>query len=161
MSDLGILKNLDYNQLGDNRDVTNAQAVIKQRYSRTINVQVAADGAANTNLAEEIIAQYPNWPGGGFVSDMRVTPAANVVANASNYAVIKLQSRDDAGGSALTVGLVNTAVTNMTNFIGTVATFTNNQLTLSALSKLTLRHDKTGSGVQLPAYSLLVVVEDT
>lgn len=162
MGDMDYAKGVDAGRYQGAVNVANAAALISQKRSRTINIRVAADAAANTNLAEQDYHQYPNWPGGGKITDARVSVITNVTAgNATNHAILTLAVRDDAQGAAVTAGIINTATSNLTAFVGKQFTFTKNQLTLAALSHLTFKHDKVGSGLALPAYSLTVVVEDT
>jgi hypothetical protein len=162
MGDMDYAKGVDTGRYQGAVNISNAAALISQKRTREFTVAITADGAASTNLSEFTIHAYPKFSGGAKVTDIRVTPVANVTTNATNFAIIKVQSRDDAGGNALTVGIVNTAVGNMVAFVTNQATFTNNQLTLASLGKLTLRHDKSGAGgIQLPAYSVTVAVEDT
>jgi hypothetical protein len=156
-------KGVDTGRYAGAKDVSSAAALVAQKRSRVVTVNVAADGGATTNLAEQVMAEFPNFSGGAKVTSLRMTPAVNITAgNTTNYAVVKVQSRDDAQGTALTVGVVNMATTNLTAFVGTNFTLTKNQLTLSALGKLTIRHDKTGAGgLQLPNYTVTAVLEDT
>lgn len=163
MGDMDYAKGVDVGRYNGAKDVTNAKQLIAQKRSRVVSVNVAADGGATTNLAEQIMAEFPNFSGGAKVTSLRLATVTNVTAgNATNYAVVKVQSRDDAQGAAQTVGIVNFAVTNATAFVGAAFTLTANQLTLNALSKLTIRHDKTGAGgLQLPNYTVTAVLEDT
>jgi hypothetical protein len=160
-SDMEYSKGVDAGRYSSG--VTNASALVAQMRSRTVSYFVAADTGVTTNLAELVMHQVPNWSGGARITDLRMTVVTNVTAgNTTNYAVIKVQSRDDNQGNAQTVGIVNCATTNLTAFVGTQFTLTKNQLSLVAKGKLTLRHDKTGAGgLQLPAYTVLAVIEDT
>jgi hypothetical protein len=163
-SDMTYSKGVDTGRYGSAVGVTNAVALVKQMRSRIMSINVVADTNANTNLAEIMIpGEFGNWVGGAMVTSARLIPSTNInTQNTTNYANVKLQWRDDTGVNVQTVGTVNFAGVNGVGFQGIPFTLTSNQLSMTALAKLTLRHDKYGAGFfLLPAYTVSVVVEDT
>lgn len=166
MGDMDYAKGVDAGRYTGAVNVANPKSVISQKRTRVIPLFIAADSAANTNLAEQVVHALGPWAGGAKVTNIHVRVVTNVTTgNSTNYAVLKFQSRDNAQGAAVQVGIVNCAVTNLTAFVATAFTLNSTALSIASLGQLTYRHDKVGAsgsaGLQLPAYTLLLFIEDT
>lgn len=158
MTDIDKYKGLEAGRMSS--ALSNAKSTVAQRFTRIFTTYQTADGGATDNVAERMLDQGA-VPYAGTVKSAYLVAAAAVTANATNYAVVTLQTRDDAGGSAAVVGRVNTAATNLSAWVAKAFTLNTSNLSLAALAKLTYKHDKTGAGgTQLPAYTVTVLVED-
>lgn len=120
-------------------DEARADHVLQGRYL-TKNFTHTQIGT-NANLAESPIysAKYA-----GSVLRARITPAANVAINTTNYVYITLKRRSGTAAGTV-VGYLNTAVTALTEFAPTALTLNVNGNTFAADECLTLSFIKYGN----------------
>lgn len=121
-----------------------------------VHKDIAADGAANTAIAQTNLWTNPFQFNVLVVRAIVSCSAAAVVPDAANYGTMTLQRDDGLNGAPVTVGSV-TSQTGATNPIGTTAdvatdfTLTLGNCVIPPGGNLMLVQTKTGTGVQFPA----------
>lgn len=146
--------------------MVNAPVTIAQRYTRVYRHVVAADTAANTNVAETTgaFAEYQ-----GKISRLQFVPTGttNYAINTTNYAYITVSARSGDGASTrANIGFINTAVTALVGNQPTDFSTNAQLLAIPANYSITIQQDKylsTGTGgLQfVGGYSIIVALEDT
>jgi hypothetical protein len=124
------------------------QAVRQAQY-----LKVAADGAANTATAETAFARVQV---AGTITGAWFVPSASLTGDPTNNAVLAVDKRDGAGGAAAAVASLTTTA-NWTAFVPvSLGALTN--ATVAAGNVLTFEISKGGTGVAVPAGSLIVAI---
>jgi hypothetical protein len=142
-------------------DLASAKTLDIQVVREGVNVAVwpkdAIDAAANTATAEHAIGHSP---AAGTVRSVKYVPTAALTADNTNYATITVWKRDSAGANQTKVAEVTTQITgsgNWTAFAPVALTLqAAANIALAAGSSLTVQIAKAGSGVQVPAGTLVV-----
>ncbi len=163
MTDIGTAQDLDVGRyssaLGSN---SASEALIKQRSSRVYSFRYGGDSAANVNVSETGILEFPY---AGYLTNLYIKVDSNVALNTSNYAYINVGII--TGGSLsrtnATLATANTASAAMTAHTKTNMTLSSDALrSLSADDCMTIITSKPGgTGVSLPVFTLVAVVRDT
>lgn len=98
------------------------------------------------------------------VKDIQLCPSGTVTSDNTNYASLSLQKNDAAGGAGVNIAVGNTTNTGATLALGTLAANTSYSLTVTAANAtvnanqaLIVSIIKPGSGVAIPAGSVIVL----
>ena len=155
------ISNVDVNAatpIVDFQLVQNSTAAISEEVRNYIIEDKAADGAANTTTAENSLGAVFE---AGTLVDAFVIPDAALTADDTNHAVITISKRDSAGANKTTVATITTNVAsgNWVQFARKALTLSNT--TIAAGSSFTYEISKPGTGVQLPALRIGLVVDQT
>lgn len=142
--------------------VQNSTAAISEEVRDHIGEDKAQDGAANTTTAENVLggAVFES----GTLVDAYIFPDAALTANDTDYATITISKRDSAGANKTTVATLVTTVAG-----GSWVQFARKAFTLSgggattiaAGAGFTFEIAKAGSGVQIPACRICLVIDRT
>lgn len=130
--------------------------------SLTYSVSRAQDAAASTTTAETVVGCSVQQ---GKLVRAYYVPAASLTASDTNYATITISRYTAAGGSKTTIASVTTMTTasggsgNWTAFVPVPIPLASDAA-LQAPATITYEVAKAGSGVQLPAGSLVLVASD-
>lgn len=136
--------------------VQNSTAAISEEVRDHIVEDKAADGAANTTTAENSLGAVFE---SGTLVDAYVIPDAALTADDTNNAVITISKRDSAGANKTTIATITTNVAsgNWVQFARKALTLSN--VTIAAGSSFTYEIAKGGTGVQLPALRIALVID--
>jgi hypothetical protein len=150
MTDRAVYKRVQVGQLEGNAvELTGtSDQTVSDAATRTYHAAPFNDsGNAAVNFGEEEVVRVPL---AGKVLAAYVTPPAAITADALNYCNLTLAKRT-AGGTATTVGTLNTATANIAALTPTAMTITANAIQLSAGDSLTIKGLKTGNGKAMGA----------
>lgn len=150
MTDRAVYKRVQTGQLeGNSVELTGTpEQTVTDASTRTLHQPIFNDSAnAAVNFGEEEIVRVPL---AGKVLAAYVTPPAAITADSLNYCMLTLAKRT-AGGTATTVGTLNTATANIAALTPTAFTLTANAVQLAAGDSLTIKGLKTGNGKSLGA----------
>ncbi len=143
--------------------IPDAPAIVKQGYQRVYEFRYAGDSAANVNVAEAGLGINFRFP--GHLTELYIKPEANAALNTSNYGFINIGLIPNGSLARVnaSMGTVNTAVAALTAFTRTDVTITSNTLLeINKDDQLSWVTSKPGgTGVVIPAFTLVAVVEDT
>lgn len=162
MTDIGTVRELDIGRLSSALGGNSAAAaVVDQKRSRVFTYRYAGDANANTNVSETGILEFPY---AGYLTNLYIKPDSNVALNTSNYAFVNVGiiSGGSLSRTNATLATANTASAAMTANTKTNMTLASDALrSLSADDRLTIITSKPGgTGVALPAFTLVAVVRD-
>ncbi len=143
--------------------VADAPGLIRQRNSRVYEFRYAGDSAANVNVSESGLGINFRYP--GHLAELYIKPEANAALNTTNYGYINIGLVPNGSLARVnaSMGVVNTAVAALTAFTRTNVTITSNTLLeVNQDDQLVWVTSKPGgTGVTIPAFTLVAVVEDT
>lgn len=119
-------------------------------------LKVAADGAAGTATTETVFNRVSRT---GTIVGAWYAPSAALTGDATNNATLTLAKRDGAGGGASTVATITTTAVagNWTAFVP-VSLGTLSNTSVAAGNVLTFAISKGGTGVVVPAGTLIVAI---
>ena len=135
-------------------------AIAKMFFVLSLRVERATDAAASTVTSETVVAGVPRRTRVLFAY---YVPAAALTADNTNYATITVSARDAAGGNKTTIASRTTQITgsgNWTAWVPVPLTVTAVTSHVAAGGTITYEVAKAGTGVQLPAGSVFLVVSD-
>lgn len=131
---------------------------IKQRGKQYMSCYVKADATAATDLERILMTVTPNYAGGIVLFGAWIVPDAAVTKHGTNYSILQLGTRPQAGGGSQTA-IGSTIDTSVTDWVA------NSQITLYAsggvvVAKnigITLAKTHAASGVVIP--NMRVILE--
>lgn len=149
---------LKYQQAGalTSSGASNAIAEVGQAHSRTRSAMLTSSANAATNVSETpaIVLNRKSK-----TKSVKLTiPTTNVAANGTDYAVVKVYARDNAGANQVTLATYNThssANGALTLRVPAAFTLDTTNVTVNANSLITYEVLKYGSGKALDQYSML------
>ena len=133
---------------------------------RVLLHKLSEDAAAGDELAEMPIYIDSRTAGGLVVTAVKFVPAAALTAHDTNYKTVTVSWRSAAGGAATVVATGTTKTSggggsgNWTAFVPVSLPVTAANATLPAGGQLTFLFSKAGTGVKLPAGTLVVEYEE-
>jgi hypothetical protein len=118
----------------------------------------AADAAASTDIERCLFTVTPNYTGGIRLFGAYILPDAAVATNGTNYSILQLGTRPQAGGGSQTA-IGSTIDTSATSWVALsqITLYSSTTGTLCAQNvNITLARTHAGSGVVLPNMRVLL-----
>jgi hypothetical protein len=132
---------------------------IRQSRHHFVTAFVAADASASTDLERILLTVSPNYTGGIKLYSVSLCPDAAVTFDATNYSILQLGTRPQAGGGSQTAigSVLNTSATSWVALSQIVLYSAPGGLAIAQNLNLTLAKTHAGSGVVIP--DMRVVIE--
>ena len=155
VSSANLAMNLDL--LGSSLSVTPSD--IKQRGKLYATAFVAADASASTDLERNLFSVTPSYSGGIVLFGAWLCPDAAVTADGTNYSILQLGTRPQAGGGSQTAvgSVLNTSATSWVA-ASQITLYSNpGGIAIAQNLNITLAKTHAGTGVVIP--DMRVVLE--